>query len=433
MTPRQSSRVADRLTLVRWKESGQTLAGASQALGYRPVWGRTWWRRYRAGGEAALRPVRSPAPGPLATFAPAVRQAALAYRRAHPRVGARRARLALEDDPPLHGLPLPSPSTRHRAWVAAGPVPPRLPRDAPAAPIVPPPAPADLHAIWELDHQDGLHLAGVAMPVVLQDVRAPAAGLIVGADLFLGPHGAQAVPVDDVLDALRRHLVTWGRPLVLSVDRDVRFFGQPQRQFPSRLELFCAGLGIAVVPIRPAHPTDHGAVERQHRTPDGVVLGPTWTDLAAAQTALDAHVVALNTRFPSRARVCGGQPPLRAHPTATHSGRPYDPAREWDDFDLEAVDRVLATWVWHRLVGKQTGQISFGNRNVSVGMVWAGQPVTLRFDPADRQVVVAAPGAQVGATGPTIKRFHCPAFDQATILGHSSVAPRPVTAGGTPA
>jgi len=431
MTPRQSSSVADRLTLVRWKESGHVLSAASQALGYRPSWGRKWWRRYRAGGEAALLPVRPPAPGPLATFAPTVRQAVLAYRRTHPRAGARRARLSLEDDPTLQGLPLPSARTLHRAWVAAGLVPPRLPRDAPPPTAVPVLPPGDPHAVWELDHQDGLRLAGLGAPVVLQGVRAPAAGLIVGATLFPGPHGAHAVPVDDVLDALRQHLATWGRPLVLSVDRDVQFFGQPQRQFPSRLELFCAGLGIALVPIRLAHPTDHGAIERQHRTLDGVLLGPTWADLADAQAALDAQVVALNTRFPSRARGCGGQPPLRVYPTATYSGRPYDPAREWAGFDMRAVDRVLAGWEWHRLVGQHTGQISFGNRNVGVGLAWAGQPVTLRFDPNDRQVVVYAPGHDVGTVGPEIKRFPCPAFDKATILGHSRVAPRPAAEGGT--
>jgi len=48
-----------------------------------------------------------------------------------------------------------------------------------------------------------------------------------------------------------------------------------------------------------------------------------------------------------------------------------------------ASGRVLAGWAWHRLVGQHTGQISFGNRNVGVGLAWAGQPVTLRFDPND--------------------------------------------------
>jgi hypothetical protein len=257
-------------------------------------------------------------------------------------------------------------------------------------------------------------------------VRAPAAGLIVAADLFPGPRGAHAVPLDDLLDGLRRGFARWGRPQALSVDGGLHFLGQPQRSFPSRLELFCAGLGISVVPIRPGRPTDHGAVERQHSICDGVLLGPTYPDLAAAQAALATHVTALDERFPSRARVCGGQPPLVAHPTARHSGRAYDPAREWRDFDLAAVDRLLAGWIWHRRVGRINGQLSFADRNVSLGKAWAGRTVTLRFDPTDRRVVVHAPGDQPGERGAELKRFACPAFAKAAILGTSAVAWHPL-------
>jgi hypothetical protein len=408
------------------KEAGQSLAAASQALGFGAAWGRKWWGRYRRGGEAALDPMPAPAPGPLAHFPPPVAPAVLAYRRAHPRLGARRALLALAGDPAVAGLALPSPRTIHRAWVAAGLVAPRTPRDLVPAASMPPPDPTDPHACWQIDHQDHLRPTGLAAPLVLQSVRAPAAGLIVGADLFPGPRGAHAVPLDDLLDGLRRGLARWGRPRALSVDGSLHFLGQPQRSFPSRLELFCAGLGIAVVPIRPGRPTDHGAVERQHAICDGVLLGPAYADVAAALAALDVHVTALNERFPSRARACGGRPPLVAHPAARHSGRAYDPAREWRDFDLAAVDRLLAGWTWHRRVGRTSGQLSFADRNVAVGKAWAGRTVTLRFDPTDRQVVVYAPGAQPGERGAEIKRFACPAFTKAAILGRSRVAWRPL-------
>jgi transposase-like protein len=428
MPPRPSSSVEERLSLVQLKEADATLAAASRALGFCPAWGEKWWRRYRAGGEAALNPPPPPAPGPLATFAPAVAAAVLALRRGHPLLGARLARLRLADDPALAGQRLPAWRTIHRAWVAAGLVAPRLPRDAPPPPPPPPADPGDPHAVWQIDHQDGLPVRGLSEAVVLQSVRAPAAALVVGADLFPGPRGAHAVPLDDVLDAVRQNMTAWGKPRALSVDGGVHFLGRPQRQFPSRLELFCAGLGVAVVPIRPGRPTDHGAVERQHALCDAVLLGPAYADLAAAQAALDAHVALLNARFPSRARACGGRAPLEAHPAARHSGRPYDPAREWRDFDLKAVDDLLAGWTWHRRVGAKTGQFSFADRNVSVGKAWAGQAVTLRFDPKDRQVVVYAPGTRPKEVGPELKRFHCAAFDKETILGDSRVAWRPLPA-----
>lgn len=426
MVPRQASSVAERSALVRLKEAGLTLAEAGQVLGFGAAWARKWWQRSRRGGEAALDPPPPSAPGPLASFPAPVAEAVLAVRRAHPRLGARRAVLDLAADRALAGTALPSPRTIHRAWVAAGLVKPRTPRDLVPPVRLPAPAAADPHACWQIDHQDHLRPTGLTEALVLQSVRAPAAGPIVAADLFPGPRGAHAVPLDDLLDGLRRCFARGGRPRALSVDGSLRFLGQPQRSFPSRLELFCAGLGIAVVPIRPGRPTDHGAVERQHAICDGVLLGPRYPDRAAAQTALDAHVAALNERFPSRARVCAGRPPLVAHPTARHSGRPYDPGREWPDFDLAAVDRLLAGWTWYRRVGRTTGQLSFADRNVAVGKAWAGRTLTLRFDPADRQVVVFAPGTDPGEAGPALKRFPCPAFDKATILGQSAVAWRPL-------
>jgi hypothetical protein len=431
MDPRRLSSVADRLILIERKQAGSPLAAASAALGYSPDWGRDWWRRFVRGGAAALDPPRPPARGPLATFPPAIRAAVLATRRRCPTLGARRAQLELAADPALAGLAIPAPRTIHRAWVAAGLVAPRPPREAPPLPTSLPAEPADPHAVWQIDHQDGLRLSGLATPVVLQDVRAPAAGLIVGADLFASAGGAHAVPLDAVLDGVRRCFVRFGKPRAISVDGGLHFLGRPQRSFPSRFELFCAGLGIAVVPIRPGHPTDHGAVERQHRTLDAVLLGPTYATLAAAQQHLDRHVTLLNTRFPSRARVCAGAPSLVAHPTARDSGRGYDPATEWDRFDLAAVDRLLAQWAWIRHVSPN-GQLSFANRNVGLGRGLAGSFVQLHFDPTDRQVVVCALGDLPSQPGPELRRFPCPAFTKDAILGHSAIAPRPPDERGTP-
>jgi hypothetical protein len=155
--------------------------------------------------------------------------------------------------------------------------------------------------------------------------------------------------------------------------------------------------------------------------------------LADAQRALDEHVAALNTRFPSRAKVCQGNPPLVAFPEACHSGRRYDPTQEWTTFNMAAVDHLLAAWRWFRLVGKKTGQLSFAHRNISVGKAHRGEQVALRFDPRDRRVVVYALGPTVTEVGPEITRFPCPAFDKETILGTSHIAVRPApSAGDTP-
>ncbi len=426
MAGRDRSSVVDRLELVRLVRDEQlTQAQAASRLGYCRQWGQKWWRRYRRGGEASLVSARRPGRGPLAHFSPELRAAIAACRRTYPLIGARRARVALEQEPSLQGYPLPDARTIHRAWVGLGLIPKRLPRDRPP---VPPSLPTgDLHAVWEIDHQDHIRAKGLDSLLVLQSIRAPKAGLTIGGDVFLGPRGAQGVPEDDLFDALRRRFAQWGQPRALSVDRGLRFLGQPQRQFPSRLELFCAGLGIAVLPIRPGRPTDHASVERLHRTLDGVLLEVDYSgsELTDVQSALERQLGDLNERFPSRAKACRGLPPLVAHPEARHSGRAYDPLREWTQFDLAAVDRLLADWRWHRQVGPKTGQISFADRNVGVGKAWAGQVVALRFDPQDRKVVVYQSGTTPDELGPQIRRFHCPAFDKEAILGHSKVTLQP--------
>jgi len=427
MPTRHSSTIHDRLTLIQLRASaGHSQWQAAAHLGFSRRWVRRWWRRYQHGGAAALQPAPVPAPGPLATFPHAVAEAVLAYRRTHPRIGSRRAHVALRTDPALAGVPLPSPRTIHRAWVAAGLV---LSRPVAAVPA-PPPVPLDQpHAVWQIDHQDGLPVRGLDTPVVLQSVRAPAAGLTIDGRLWAERRGAHAVPEEAILDTLRQCFVRWGRPTAVQVDGGVRFLGQSQRTFPSRFELFCTGLGIAVQQIRPGRPTDNGAVERLHYTLDDLLLGPAYADLGAAQSALDQHICLLNEAFPSRARACGGRPPLVAHPHARHSGRPYDPAHEAALFDLAAVDRLLAGWAWTRQAAPSSGQLSFANKNVRVGAAYRGQTVALRFDPTDRQVVIYDLGTAPGTLGPEIRRFHCAAFDQDTILGRPLPAPAPAQEG----
>jgi transposase len=425
MVPRPASTIPQRLEVVQLKvDEGQTHRQAGAAVGYSQAWSRKWVRHYRQRGLAGLHPVARQRAHPLARFSPRVAAAARASRRQHPLLGARRIVLDLERDPHLSGERLPDARTLQRFLVAEGFVRRRVPADH--APVVRAVSVlTDPHAVWPIDHQDHLRLKGVAELSVLQSIRAPLVGVTIGADLFAGPQGAHAVDPDALTDGLRRHRARWGRPQRIQVDHAPIFLGRPQRQFPSRFELFCAGLGIGVVPIRPGRPTDNGAVERLHFTLDAVVLGPTFANRAHAQHDLDTHIDRLNTRFPSRARVCQGKPPLVAYPHAQHSGRPYDPRDEWETFDLAAVDRFLAQWRWYRQVGKTSPQISFAHINIMLGKAYAGTVVALHFDPATRQVVVCALGATRQTDGPAIRRIRCPAFDKAAILGTSRLAPRP--------
>jgi ABC-type multidrug transport system ATPase subunit len=177
------------------------------------------------GGEAALQTPRLPVPGPLATFPPAVAEAVLAYRRAHPRRGARRAQVDLQQDLALRGLPLPDSRTIHRAWVAAGLVTPRRLHTGAAVP------PDARPAVWQVDHQDGPYVGHQR-----RRARAPATGLIIGADVAeqRGAHATSEVAILGSSVGDRDHRSVTGRPN--TGDRLDRPDVSPGHACPGRIE-----------------------------------------------------------------------------------------------------------------------------------------------------------------------------------------------------
>lgn len=77
-----------------------------------------------------------------------------------------------------------------------------------------------------------------------------------------------------------------------------------------------------------------------------------------------------------------GRSRLEAYPGLEHSGRPYDPGREEECWDLRKVwDLVGRHRVPRRVEGR--GQVSIYNRPYSVGVAWARQVVWVGFDPLE--------------------------------------------------
>ncbi len=57
-------------------------------------------------------------------------------------------------------------------------------------------------------------------------------------------------------------------------------------------------------------------------------------------------------------------------------------------FDLKRVDEYLTARTWIRSVS-EVGQVSLGSRRYGMGTAWAGQTVSISFDPEQRQFVFA--------------------------------------------
>ncbi len=214
-------------------------------------------------------------------------------------------------------------------------------------------------------------------------------------DVTKGPGRRRKVSFAEVQAVLRDTFAVWGRPDRLQTDKELVFEGHPADQFPSRFQQWLAGLGVSPERTRPGRPQDQGRVERTHRTlSDFACSLEERQNLAQFQQALDYHRWVFNTQFPSRAKGCNGQPPLRAHPTLQTPRRPYSPEAEWFLFSLDQVAHLLAQ---HPLVRKvnSRGQISLGGRLYSVGRRYAGLHVQVQFDPQRAQWRVSTPEGEV--------------------------------------
>src|SRR5262249_31776512 len=110
-------------------------------------------------------------------------------------------------------------------------------------------------------------------------------------------------------------------------------------------------------------------------------------------------------RYPSVA----GMSRSEAYPGLQHSGRPYRAADERRRWDLTRVDQFLAGLTLHRRADAH-GAIWIYGEPRNLGRAHRGEEVRVRFDPSDRQWVVADLGDR------QLKRFPAPELSRARIL-----------------
>ena len=72
-----------------------------------------------------------------------------------------------------------------------------------------------------------------------------------------------------------------------------------------------------------------------------------------------------------------------AFPQARHSGRPFDPALEWELFDLDRVDAFLAQRVWTRQVD-DNGVVRVAGQRYYLGRAYLRQTISVTFLPPTR-------------------------------------------------
>jgi hypothetical protein len=120
----------------------------------------------------------------------------------------------------------------------------------------------------------------------------------------------------------------------------------------------------------------------------------TCRDAQELQQRLERVVAFQREVYPAVA----GKSRSEAYPQLGAGGRPYDPPREAEQWQLERVCRWLEEGVWRRLVDK-AGKIYLYNRGYQAGERRTGQWVSVRFDGSTKE------GVLLEDEGPEIRRY----------------------------
>jgi transposase InsO family protein len=375
---------AQRVAFYQRHVRGETYAQIAQVYGVSLECVRYWCQKQKK-GLGVKSTWRFPKQAVLSHFDPKVSQSINNLRAQHPRWGPISLGIHLEDELDLKGNRLPSPASIGR-FLYLDPANRRRPKVGP--PKLPAVPLTHAHQRWEIDFKVKIHL-DCGLTVQLHTVKDPFSGAHIGACVYVSEPETSRVPLLEVQATLRACFTEWG-----TLPEEIQTDGEPilaatRGELPTGFTLWLSGLGVDHRTIRPGCPTQNGSVERDHRTLNEYSLqGQLDRSPADLQAYLDQCRQELNTRYPSRAKGCGGQPPLSAHPELLQPFREYRPENEEGLFDLGRVDALLARYRWERKVGKN-GQITLGGEHeyYLVGRAFAQQSVWVSFDPDTRQFV----------------------------------------------
>ena len=386
---------AEKEEIYRGKLAGKSLKALAAEIGCSVSCARKWWRQGRDEGLKGLRRRRrgrGPS-GILSQFEPEIVTKALRYKRTHPLWGARRVLVELRRELGEAEEVVCLPSASRLAVFFKEKCPECVASPKPRDPPPPrPPRASGVHEIWQLDSQEGIHLADGEVATMC-NVRDEVGCAQIASQAFSVKTDRhwRKLTTEEIQQLLRAAFTEWRTlPNILLTDNELVLAGCPTDPYPSLITQWLVGLGVKHMFIRPGCPKDQPHIERSHRTLDNFAFSQaSLANLASLQQALDTERHQHNHLFPSRAGDCAGRPPLVAHPQLMQPRRPYHPQHELSLFSLQRVADYLASFNFERKVSP-AGQISLGRLLYSVGRRYAGQTVQVRFDPDDWLWVVTS-------------------------------------------
>lgn len=195
---------------------------------------------------------------------------------------------------------------------------------------------------------------------------------------FFPPGQWNLVPTPEVRKSLRQAFQRWGLPDRLRVDN-----GHPwgsAGDLPTELALWLLGLGIELIWNPPARPQDNGVVERSQGT------GKNWAEPHTCRTSreLQQRVNKFDAIQRENYPTIGKLSRLEAFPELRTPCRRYRSAQERKVWNWNLVTEHLSHYTVIRKVDKK-GAVSIYNRQKYVGIAYAGQPVSVRYDAVEHE------------------------------------------------
>ncbi len=400
---------AEKQYIYKGKIAGESLVKIAKKLNCSVETAKKWWR-YKRDGQAPGKRGR-PAQGVLSSYDEKIRHKAVELKRKYPGRGPKRLRLDLQQALNVAESELPSIAGLGELFRQRCPEAVKVygrqtySSKAPLRATYP-------HQLWQMDGKEYVPFGSNELATVL-NIRDPYSGAIIMSRAFQTTTElhCRKLTLLEVQNTLRDAFAHWGMPLFRQTDHENVYVGSPERYFPSLFSLWLLGLGIEHHPSRKKRPTDQGSVERGHRTQQNWVWqDETFVTLTALQHGLNLNQQFYNETFPSLAGHCQGQPPLLAFPQANHSNRNFEPALEWQLFDLNRVDAFLAQQFWTRLVDVN-GRARLAGFRYYLGRKFSQQTVSVSFLPHSRTFAFAQ------GDGTFIRSLPARGFDKADIIG----------------
>ena len=384
MPATRATTVQQRQEMARLADQGESYQVVADQIGVSFWTARKWIRQARRDGLSALvTTFGRPATGPMSGCDPLVRYVALRLKCEHKTWGAAYVVKKMGERPSLKGKKFPGLITVWRYWRSFGD---RLfPKRRPAQPKHPPAGVA--HGVWQMDAKESVYVAGVGT-VTIDQARDEFGRATVMHRIHPAEQPEQRIvklTTAQVQQDCRIAFTEWGLPDAIQTDQASIFVDADPTPFPTQLTLWWTGLGIQH--RLSSSPQQNGCIERGHRTlNERTLIDQRFNSADDLQEQVDVDWHELNAECPSRAKGCNGQPPLVAHPDLLTPRRLYCPEWELDLFDTKRVDKYLADRTWTRTVS-EVGQVSLGGHRYGLGKAWAGQTVSISFDPEQRQFV----------------------------------------------